>query len=677
VNAGSLLVRVPIVALLLLAARMLPGGASDPAVYLLLGVLPGLVITDLMLAGDPPLTRVAVALAVGPLAGACLGVGFMSAGVDLAHAARLLVWTAAIGWALAGSILPRRTDAAPATPAPPRAVTWVALGLAFAVALPPLLNPFIAIRGDSWTHGAIVIRILEGGIPPEDPRFAAIPLHYVWFYNLFVALLASLRDRPPFAFMVCLNVATAFATVVLTALAALRVWRRREAAIGAAMLVVFGLNAGAWLLVPARLARVFIGDVRGVPALVREVQGLELGWARVIYSLSAPFAHMVSFLDKLLVGSPLAYGYLIMILHLWALLGWLERGRRSDLVWLAGAAGGMMLIHGVVALSVIPVWLGVLLLAALLRSRLPWLPSTGRLLAAAAATLAGGLVTTPYMISVASGWSASQSGVRHQFISPDPLMAWTLATACAFGLWFARRPLIAAFREQVAAAGMVGLYLVAMIAFSLIVRLPENNQTKFVFQAFVPALLLAAPGFWAWVGDFWRHGPSRAALILGLIFVLPGALTLHGYIADRGRTLDRTMREDAPEAAMNRWIREGTPHNSIVVDRGFRDLLLVRGRRPAYLGTDKGPEWAAFPLAQIVERRRVVADLYGPAADVGGDADAMARLGRPIYVVFRPEDDSLTVRAWKVVRETRARFEPAYDRDGYRVVRVIARGSGA
>ena len=675
-NAASVLWRVPIVVVLMLAARSLPGGASDLAVYLLLGVLPGLVLTDWLLAGEPALTRTAVALAVAPLASACLGAALIRAGVDLAHAARLLSWTAAVAWVLSGTVLRRPERTATETPAAPQAILWCSLGLALAVALPPLLNPFIAVRGDSWTHGAITIRILEGGIPPEDPRFAAIPLHYVWFYNLFIALLCTLRDRPPFAFMVCLNVATAFATVALTALTALRLWRRPSAAIGAAALVIFGLNAGAWLLLPVRLGRVFIGEVRGVPALVREVQGLELGWARVIYSISAPFAHMVSFLDKLLVGSPLAYGYLLMILHLWALLGWLERGRRSDLFWIAGAAAGMMLIHGVVALSVIPVWLGVLTLAALLRSRVSWLPPAGRLIAAAAATLAGALVTTPYMISVASGWSASQSGVRHQFISPDPLMPWTLGSACLFALWFARRPLIAAFREHAAAASLVGLYLIAMILFALIVRLPENNQTKFVFQVFVPALVLAAPAFWEWVGRLWSRGRLRAASILGLLFVVPGAVTLHGYVADAGRTLDRTMREDGREAEFDRWIREGTPAGSIVVDRGFRDLLMVWGRRPQYLGTDKGPEWAAFPLAQILERRRVVSDLYGPAADVSGDADALTRLGRPIYVVFRPEDDSLTFRAWKVVSTNRARFAPAYDRGGYRVVRLVAPGSG-
>src|SRR6185503_8115340 len=148
---------------------------------------------------------------------------------------------------------------------------------------------------------------LEAGIPPEDPRFAGIPLHYVWFYNLFAAMLGAMRGHAPFGFMVMLNAATAFATVALSGVIANELWKRREAAIGGAVLAVVGFNAGAWLLWPVNLGRALIGDVRGMPGIVRELKGIEIGHARVIYSLSAPLAHMTSLLDKLLVGSPMAY----------------------------------------------------------------------------------------------------------------------------------------------------------------------------------------------------------------------------------------------------------------------------------------------------------------------------------------------------------------------------------
>jgi hypothetical protein len=668
----AIVLRTIVLAVLALAARLLPGAGGELAAYGFLGVLPGWALVDLLGPRGTPLARAGAALAAGPLVSAALAAGLMATGSPLGHAAREAVQATAFVFLIA-PVFGARLHREPEVSAPmPRAVWALAIGLAVAVALPPLLNPFIPLRGDSWTHGAITISAIEKGLPPEDPRFAGLALNYVWFYNLFTALLCGLTGRDPFGFMVVMNVATAFATVALVAAIARRLWRESHAATGAAALVVFGLNAGMWMLWPAHLGRALVGEVRGGLAVSQALTGLEIGHARVIYNLAAPYAHMVSFLDKLLVGSPLAYAWLLMILHLWALLGWTTHGRRADLAWMAVAAAGMMLFHGVVALSVIPVWIGTLAVAIPLRARLGWLPSAGRLAGALAATLAGAFAATPYLISVASGWAHEKTGVRHQYIAPDPVMIWTLVTACLFALWFARRGVADAWRERLPGATLVGGYALAMVIFACVVRLPENNQTKFVFQSFVPLVLLAAPAFAGRVERFLARRPGFAAALLGLVFVAPFALTLHGYAADPGRRSDPYMVEPAGERALNRWIRERTPANAIVVDRSFRDLASVRGRRALYLGTDKGPQWAAFPLDQVIERRRVTADLYGPAPDLAADARALARFGRPVLVVFRPEDDRETGAAWAAVRADTSRFATVYDAAGYRVARLRA-----
>jgi hypothetical protein len=665
--------RIVTAAALSMAARALPGVWGEIAVYAVLGVLPGWIMVDATLPRSAPLVRWALAFAIGPLVTACLGYTLLALGRDVPSATRGLLWAMPVAFLGAGAFIRRAAaGSAPAsdvaTPAP-RAVWALAIALGLAVALVPVLNPFIAVRGDSWTHGAIAYRILDAGVPPEDPRFGAITLHYVWFYNLFAAMVASVRGHSPFGVMVMLNAATAFATVALTAAIALELWRRREAAIGGAVLAIVGFNAGAWLLWPLNLGRALGGEVRGMDEIARELHGIEIGHARIIYSLSAPLAHMTSLLDKLLVGSPMAYGYLLMIVHLWALIRWLQGGGASHLVWIAAAAAGMMLIHGVVGLSIIPVWVGTLLLALLLRTRVAWLPSASRLAAAAGATVLGGLVTTPYMISVASGWASGQSGLQHHYLSPDPWMIWTIVTACGVALWFARRPAIAAWRERSPAIAIVALGLAAMIVFACVVRLPEDNQMKFAYEVFVPAAVLGAMAFWGACAGAARAGRGRA-LLVGYVLLFPVALTLHGYIADPGRHGDRSMIEQPGEPALEAWIRERTPRDALIVDAGFRDLLMVRGRRPMYLGTPKGPAWAAFPLDQVIERRRVVADLYGPARELDRDVASMARFRRPLYVVFRPEDDGSTAAAWRAVSADRTRFDVVYDADGYRIARL-------
>lgn len=668
-----LLRRAVLLAGLYLGARWGAGWTADLAAYPLLGVLPGLALSETLLPAASRFARLSLALAVAPLVAAAAGWLLVSTGLELSQAAWAIAWAAGVLWVAAGARNRNTVEAAAAgeESGVPRLAWVLAAGLGLVVLLPPVLNPYIAVRGDTWTHAGIVMRILDRGIPPEDPRFAAIPLHYVWFYNFFIALLSSLRGGGPFSFMTYLNGATAFASVGLTSLLALRVWRTSEAGRGAALLAVFGLNAGAFLLWPMRLVLALTGEVRGLDEVARQFRTTHLGEAWIIHTLAAPFAHMVSLLDKLMVGSPLGYGYLLMILHLWAMVRWLERGRVLDLLWLGAAAAGMMLFHGVVGLSVVPVWLGTLGLALLLSGRAPWLGGRGRLAAAFAATLAGGLAATPYMISVAGGWAPGTSGLRHDYIAPDPIMPWTLATAGAFALWFAARPVLRAWSEGVASRALIGLYLLAMIVFGCLVRLPEDNQVKFVYQAFVPAVVLAAAGFQAWIAPLLRR-PATAAL-LAVVFLVPPALTLHGYILDPARDPDANVAEPSGEAALHLWIREHTPVQAIIVDSHYRNVVMVNGRRPLYLGTSSGPERAAFPMDQVVERRRVTADLYGPAVAIEEDLTALERPGRPIFVVFRPEDDVETSGAWAKLHARRDRFELSYDREGYRVVRLIPR----
>lgn len=669
-----LLRRAALLAGLSLGVRWVPPGwPGDLAAYPWLGLLPGLVLSEAFLPAASRLARLSVGFALAPLTSAVVGWLLVSAGLDLPRAAWTIAGAAGALWVALGA---RRRDAAHAAVAGeesgvPRLAWALAAGLGLVVLLPPLLNPYIAVRGDTWTHAGIVVRILERGLPPEDPRFAGIPLHYVWFYNFFIALLCGLRGGGPFSFMTYLNGATAFATVGLTTLLALRVWRSSDAGRGAALLAVFGLNAGAFLLWPLRLVLALTGEVRSLDEVARQIRTTQVGEAWVIRTLAAPFAHMVSLLDKLMVGSPLGYGYLLMILHLWAMARWLERGRVTDLAWIVAAATGMMLFHGVVGLSVIPVWLGTLGLALLLRARRPSIGAPGRLAAGFAATLAGGLAATPYMISVASGWAPGASGLRHRYISPDPVMLWTLATAGAFAFAFAARPALRAWSEGAATRALIGLYALAMIVFGLLVRLPEENQVKFVYQAFVPAAVLAAAGFHAWVAPLMRR-PVTAAL-LALVFLVPPALTLHGYILDPARDPDANVVEPRGEAECHRWIREHTPADAIVVDRQYRNVVMVKGRRPLYLGTSSGPERAAFPMDQVLERRRVTADLYGAAIAIDEDVAALERFGRPIFVLFRPEDDAATSAAWAALGARRDRFEVSYDRDGYRVLRLIPR----
>lgn len=645
----------------------IPGIVGDLGAYLALGVLPGLAAADLLAPGTRLALRLALALGLAPLVAASIGWGLMAAGIAMPTAVRIVFAIAA--WLLLLHSR-RKVEAPPAgddDPAGVPAGAWrIGLVLAALVAIPPIVNAYVRVRGDTWTHAGIVMTILERGLAPEDPRFAGIALHYPWFYNLFLAMLDALRGERTFAFMVMLNVATAYATVCVLGAAALRLWRRRDAAIGVAVLTAVGLNAGAWLLWPLRMVQALTGETRGMAEITRQLATIELSSGRIIYSLSAPYALMVSTLDKLLVGSPLAYGYLLMAVHVWAVLEWLENGTVRSVIVMAGAACGMMLFHGVVGLSVNPVWIGTLTLAGLIALRVRWLPPAQRLLGAAGATLGGMLIAAPYMLSVSSGWEGKTSGLKHSYLAPDWVMPWTLVTACAFALGFGLGPVRAAWREHRPLAAVVTVAMLAMVAFAMVVRLPEHNEVKFVAQVFALASLLAGPGFLMWTRGFLARRRALAVVAWSALFLVPTALTLWGYAIDSEAHTHPNVVLRPGETELYQWIREETRARAMFVDSGFRDAIMVRGRRSLYLGTSFGPERAAFPLNQVLVRRRVVSDLYSTAAELDADIASFERFHRKVFVVYRPEENERT-RVARAALERSNRFHLVYKRNGYSV----------
>src|SRR5882672_9896119 len=185
-------------------------GLVAVALYPALGVFPGMAAAFLFGGRSSRAQRWLIGLTLSPLVSAVAGWALMAVGVALPLAARAVALAGLGAWALLELLHAGRADAPADEGEPlPALVRWWSLGLAAAVALPPLLNPFIRVHGDGWVHAGLVWEIAVRGFPPQDPRFAGLPLNYVWFYNLFVALFTGLPGaHDPFAIMAILNVIT-------------------------------------------------------------------------------------------------------------------------------------------------------------------------------------------------------------------------------------------------------------------------------------------------------------------------------------------------------------------------------------------------------------------------------------------------------------------------------------
>jgi hypothetical protein len=615
------------------------GALGAWGVFPLLGIFPGVALATFFPLERNALARWTLGLAVSPLVAAVAAWVAMRCGLSLPAAARAVAIVSALSWLASEWWWARgeRLRGAGTTPEPGMRFAWAwALGSASVIAFVLFVNPYLQVRADAWIHAGIVHEILERGIPPQDPRFAGLSLNYVWFYNYFIALSSSLRGDDPFALMASSNVASMFATMGCAWLVTRRIWDSPRAAAGATILTGLSFNAGMWILWPLRLLQAFSGDVRGAEEVARIVHDAHWNDATVIYALSPMFTHMVNFLDKPLHGTAINVAYVLMALYLWAMVRALADGCRSAPAWGAVATLGMHLFHGVVGLSVVPAALGALGLAWLFAPRAPWLPKRGRLVAFAFATALGTLLAAPYVIEISRAWPAAESGVRHSYLQFDPRMALTLLTALAVPAWFARRSIGKLVAERRAGAAMIALFTACMLAFSLAVTLPIGSHAKFVLEVFAGLVALGGVAFHDEIASWRRRFGLPGAVVIAALLLGTPLLTLHGYLSDRSRTLAPEHPLQPGEEALYAWIRTATPPDAVFVDAGYRDVIMVAGRRQLWLGSREGPELAAFPLGPLLERRAVLADLSGAADSLERDADALRALGRPAYVVARP-----------------------------------------
>lgn len=665
--------RQTVLALLLgavaLAAGLLPAGLRTIALYPALGLFPGMFLAQVLARRESALHRWVVGLALSPLAGALAGWILLSLGVALPTSARVIAGVAWAGW-LAGTLV---RPAGPAEGPGPASRSWLAWALGFAglVALLPALNAWVLVHFDGWFHAGLVWDIALHGIPPESPNFAGPPSSYMWIYHVFVAQLVVLGSDP-FVAMAVLNVADAFLFVALVHRLGLLLWRDARAARGAVALALLGLNAGAWLLWPLWLLRGLSGEVVGREEILRQLRTIRPLSDLVIHSLSAPYAVMLSLLDKFTEGTALNYAWVLLLLALWGGLDWLAGGRRGRLVLVALAACGIFLFHGVVAFSAVPVLIATLLAMLVLRRRWTWLPGSGRVTALAAALAAGALAGLPYLLRLSRGWASPDAGPGASPLRFGWEMPWTLVTSLAVVFWVAREPLRRAFRERLPGPATVALVALAMTLFTLVIHLPVFNESKFVFQVFFLLALLGGAAFHPWLGRMTaRCGRTRAAAVFALLFLVGPVLTVIGYVADPAGRTSPKIRPRPAERTVYEWIRERTATDAVFLDARQRDLVMVHGRRRLYLGTTTGTEQFAFPPAETRRRLAVMADLYGECRDAAGDAAALRELGRPVYLLCRPED--VAAAAEPGVAAHPGLFTEVVRVDGYRVYRLRER----
>jgi hypothetical protein len=405
--------------------------------------------------------------------------------------------------------------------------------------------------------------------------------------------------------------------------------------------------------------------------VLQELSSPDLTSWRVLYELSAPFSHMVNFIDKFTIGTALNQAWVQMMLVVWALLAWVGGGPRALLGLVAAGTLGMLLFHGVVGLSALPVLGLALLLALALRGRIPAPLPAGRLVAAGVALVLGGIAALPYTRSISRGWDSGHTGMAHSYVQLSPIMAWTILTSCGIVTALAWGPARWLLRKGHGPGSLLVLITALMAGFALVVNLPEDNESKFAFEIFFLAVPIAAATLEPALAAVRARGGTAGTLGLGIaLFLVPAGLTLYGLTVDVESRNSPHANLSSTDRHFYAWLGRATPANAVVVDADFRDYAMVLAARQLYCGSPLGPSKAGFPAAEARERHAVMADLYGPAADLAEDAAKLGRLGRPVFIVYRLADYSRSGDA-RILDRAPALFRPVRDAGGFVVYSLL------
>ncbi|MFN0152329.1 MAG: hypothetical protein ACKVU1_16615 [bacterium] len=630
--------------------------------YLLAAVIPGILLWALFAPHARSIDGVLIALALGPVVSVLLYV----AGVAVASSPRA-VFVPCTTVSLAAALLLARRIRPPA--ADERARDWRSVAPLLAALVPliaslPIASEWWRVRSDAWFHAAFAIEILDFGIPPQDPFFAGLPLHYFWLFHLYLAGLSQLAGSSPFPFFVLINVQALVALVLGLHLLSARF--RADAASNrfAVLMGILGLNALFWLFLPLKAVRALIGSEKGGAELARIYDQFPIDLLRWIDFLSPLDGAQPFFLSKFYVGSAFSIGLALAVFLMLYFARAVAGESRSAAPLAAIALAGVWAFHPDVALFLAPAMgLGLAATIAFGDSRVRLVPLR-RVVLPVLATVAVTALFAPYLLRV---------GGREEVLSQllDVNVRRAVAIAAVGSAFFLLAPF--RFRDLFRHAEPSGRFVlftgVALVLLAMLLRLPGSERAQTMDKnPYFLVLGLALPAGWALADWTRRFRPGARRLLLASAILVPAnAAMLFGYLA-----LPNDYGVGPEERALYEWVRRATPRDAIFLQCRDADVhermrLSVLAPRRVFAGADHlAREWG-YPRAEIDRRAAIEDSLFARGvvtrADLAGPAS-----GGPLFVVH---DLEATAAAGPAARARGLLDLPvAYESPRYRVYAV-------
>jgi hypothetical protein len=630
-------------------AGALPGPLAALVLTLSLGIVPGALLVRALAPDEAGDARAATALLLSP----CLGGGGMVllrlAGVGVAPATRAL----ALALALASAWKALRPGGRVAAAASDRGVWLLAVAAGAGLALAHTLSPALSARSDGSFHAGVVWAAARA-LPPEDPFFAGLTLRYFWGLHAWAAgWVAVAPALGAYAPLVVSNALAAVSALLAVGALARGLGATPRTRWLAQALALAGTAPFVWLVLAARAGS---GAVRGGA----EVAGaLGHGADAALRALDPGLLHpsLVIPLDKFVVLTPFAWGLAgAAVLALALVRALAEPGWRASL-GLALVVAATVFVHPVAGLA-----LAVAALAGAAWTAFAY-PLTRRGLPGLALSLGFGLAAmVPYLRAISGGPTARSGAALAWRLGFDPRGFASVLVAGAFLMPQALWPDSARRTREPGRSAVTGM-LVTLVLATCLLRVPGDNQSKFLNLAF---LLASAPAALAWARAA-ASTRTRAAVgaLLAAAFVPTLAAVVWSYAHESGSSTDAPSR---PPNGIVSAVRQLVPSDAVLVDA---TLDITRGAAPALPGeTGRTLLWSGGFMArkwgyaaQALDLREAAASALGRGrTPVGPESAFLRSLERQVWVIA--SDDS--------ARAANSNFQVAARTDGVVLARFVA-----
>lgn len=649
--------------LAIVAGAMLVGRGSGVlgagAMWILLMVLPGAfgarLIDNARLGTCEALLAGAV---ISPVLLTLIAVATLFAGGNL-QAAVLACLAVASSVSLA-AILARRPALIPSSRRETVVLLIFLAGLLLLVSTLPFTREWWRIRSDAWFHAAVVAQIRDFGLPPEDPYFAGLPLQYMWFYHVLVATLSEALHVDSFWTMALVN-AHATVALVLAGYRFASVLRPRlQERIAGMATLVFAFNAAFWVLLPVKLVKAFMGDVRGGEEIARTFALTPLHY-NTAYGFMNIYYNQEFFLDKFMVATAFGLALVFMTSGWAAAIDFLRGGQRSALLLLAASIVGMLGFHSLVGFVFLVGLVGGSILMHFARGRVDGYQVRPVAVMVGVSVLCF-LAMTPYLYQVMHAKEREQ--VFPLDFSFPKIAGILIANAFVIAVALFSRPF---WRDRSPGARFLGFGTAAVTVFCFSISLPgPNTYDKLGYFMFIPLAMVA--GFAMADSVAARRGRARIAVAAAWVLLFFVPVNAIAFVSCFGTP--SAVEVTPAEARLSEWVRAHTPRDAIIIDDDDRVALLVTGPRRYFWGTLAYAEQWGYPKSEMSRRRHLVESLYGEAdLDVPAQ-ETLASVELPLFVVVRPQHTGCAVA------RAGGQFETVYSDAEIALVRVIPTRNG-